>query len=173
MKICTKCRHEQPLDQFHREKRNKDGHQRWCKDCSSEWRKAHRRVDSPYIQRQRQRKREWYRQNKEWHQFTGWRRALLVKYGLTLSDYADLLEAQDWCCALCGTDQPRGQGRWHVDHNHETGAIRGLLCNRCNRTLGIYEAFLSRIGKAVIERYLAIKEANATVAGAQMLKGKK
>lgn len=46
--------------------------------------------------------------------------------------------AQPKCCAICGTDKPGGRGRFHIDHNHETGDARGLLCIRCNQALGLF-----------------------------------
>lgn len=53
--------------------------------------------------------------------------------GVTDADYAALLEAQDGHCALCpSTPKTR---RLHVDHDHATGKVRGLLCHRCNRAL--------------------------------------
>lgn len=63
----------------------------------------------------------------------------LQKYGLTLEDYDQLVEEQDGVCAICkGTDFGK-HGRMFVDHNHETGEIRGLLCNRCNSGLGLFK----------------------------------
>jgi hypothetical protein len=57
------------------------------------------------------------------------------KYGLTLAQYDAMLEAQGGVCAICR--QPRPEERTlHVDHDHETGAIRGLLCFTCNNALG-------------------------------------
>lgn len=57
----------------------------------------------------------------------------LRKYGLTPVDYAALLAAQGGVCALCGSTQGR---RLVVDHCHETGRVRGLLCTACNGALG-------------------------------------
>jgi len=59
-------------------------------------------------------------------------------YGITLAEYDEMLEAQGGRCKIeaCRTDVPGGHGRFHVDHNHETGKIRGLLCHRCNIGLG-------------------------------------
>jgi hypothetical protein len=57
-------------------------------------------------------------------------------YGLTPEAYAALLETQDARCAICRTDTPGGKGGWHVDHNHATGLVRGLLCTNCNQGLG-------------------------------------
>lgn len=53
--------------------------------------------------------------------------------GITDADYAAMLAAQGGHCAICpSTPKTR---RLHVDHDHATGAVRGLLCHRCNRAL--------------------------------------
>ena len=56
--------------------------------------------------------------------------------GVTTEDYDRLLAAQDGGCAICGN--PPKTRRLHVDHNHRTGKVRGLLCFRCNRALPTY-----------------------------------
>jgi hypothetical protein len=63
---------------------------------------------------------------------------LRSSYGMTAMDYDAMLAAQGGRCANpgCRTDAPRGMGRFHVDHDHRTGKIRGLLCNGCNLALG-------------------------------------
>jgi len=53
--------------------------------------------------------------------------------GVTDAEYARLLEAQGGGCAICGN--PPKTRRLHVDHDHRTGQVRGLLCHRCNRAL--------------------------------------
>jgi hypothetical protein len=60
-------------------------------------------------------------------------------YGLTLAEYKKILDGQNGVCAICGTDDPKGKSGTYfvVDHDHETGENRGLLCNRCNRAIGL------------------------------------
>ena len=57
-----------------------------------------------------------------------WRR----RYGLTRADVADLRVEQGNSCAICGAPEPE-----HLDHDHLTGRIRALLCQRCNQGLGL------------------------------------
>ena len=66
---------------------------------------------------------------------TGW---LWQQYELTDDDYNTLLASQDYKCAICRTDKPGGNGGkyFHVDHDHVTGKVRGLLCHKCNTGIG-------------------------------------
>lgn len=67
-------------------------------------------------------------------------------YGLTAEEFHRLLQAQDGNCAICGLP-PRGRAngrarperepRLHVDHDHTTGRVRGLLCGNCNTMIGL------------------------------------
>ncbi len=75
------------------------------------------------------------------------RRARLKRqYGITVEDYDRMRAAQNGACAVCGTTTPVGrvsewtQDYWlHVDHDHKTGTVRGLLCNECNTGLGKFQ----------------------------------
>lgn len=68
-----------------------------------------------------------------------WERNLCLR-GLTVADYEAMVEAQEGCCALCGTDKPWARSdKWAVDHDHETGKVRGLLCHACNKALGLFK----------------------------------
>ena len=65
------------------------------------------------------------------------------RYGLSFDEWQAMLKAQDGCCKICG--QPgkltkSGRSYLHVDHNHKTGKVRGLLCARCNLLIGYMEA---------------------------------
>jgi hypothetical protein len=60
---------------------------------------------------------------------------LVRQYGITPDDYQRLNDEQGGVCAICKRDQRDGK-RLAVDHNHETGAVRGLLCAHCNMGLG-------------------------------------
>jgi Recombination endonuclease VII len=76
--------------------------------------------------------------NKE-HYSKRHRKYLLSKsYGITEEDYNAMLMSQNYCCAICGTDKPTGKWKvFAVDHDHETGQVRELLCNECNRGIGL------------------------------------
>lgn len=60
------------------------------------------------------------------------------RYGLTEDGYADLLTSQGGVCAGCGGPPVKSGGpNFHVDHDHATGLVRGLLCGHCNHVLGM------------------------------------
>ena len=74
------------------------------------------------------------------------------RHGITLREYNKMFKSQKGRCLICDRHQRQFKFRLCVDHDHETGKIRGLLCNGCNRGLGIYqtrkykyEKYLNRI----------------------------
>ena len=79
---------------------------------------------------------------------------LKIRYGITIEQFNETLARQDGCCAICGTDDP-GWGKWHVDHCHETGIVRGLLCHPCNTGMGMLRDSKSLLRKAIayLEEY--------------------
>ena len=80
-------------------------------------------------------------------------RQLQRKYGLGVAEFDAILAAQDGRCAICGTDAPNGHG-WQVDHDHESGAVRGILCFGCNVGIGHLhdDPALLRAAAAYLER---------------------
>lgn len=89
--------------------------------------------------------REWRKRNPNAHR-GAW---LKCKYGLTLDDYDFMLEAQGFGCAICGKTLAE-EGKWlAVDHDHETGAVRGLLCQSCNTMLGCASDDIFILGRAI------------------------
>lgn len=66
-------------------------------------------------------------------------RKLELKYGVTPDELAGMYEKQNSCCAICGVHESKLPKRLHVDHCHETGRVRGLLCNKCNTSIGHFE----------------------------------
>ena len=79
------------------------------------------------------------------------RRRLLAAYGLSEEQLSEL-EARDPVCAICGSDMS-GDRNKAVDHCHETGRVRGLLCRSCNTGLGNFKDDPKRLRAAI--RYLA------------------
>jgi hypothetical protein len=68
-------------------------------------------------------------------------------YGLTVAEHEAMIVAQNSRCAICGTGAPGGRG-WHVDHCHETNALRKLLCNKCNLGLGHFQDSITILQRA-------------------------
>lgn len=58
------------------------------------------------------------------------------KYGVTRKEKYDMLAAQGNACAACGDTTPKTFHPWHLDHDHETGEVRGILCQHCNLAVG-------------------------------------
>jgi hypothetical protein len=143
MKRCKKCGATKPLDDFYREKSGRDGYRPECKACNLAARKAWYERNA---EREIARVKQWQQANQDRVNKTRriYRAAnrdrmreghLKRRFGLTLESYAELLEAQGVGCAICGR-QARAGSSLHVDHDHETGEVRGLLCFSCNASIG-------------------------------------
>ncbi|MGH2786660.1 MAG: endonuclease VII domain-containing protein [Actinomycetota bacterium] len=63
-------------------------------------------------------------------------RHLEKHYGLSLLEYESLAARQNGVCAICRQPQ---DGGLHIDHDHISGRVRGLLCGRCNKALGLLD----------------------------------
>ena len=59
-------------------------------------------------------------------------------YGIGIVDYERMLEEQGRCCAICHINVEHVKHQvLHIDHDHDSGAVRALLCGSCNRALGL------------------------------------
>lgn len=77
---------------------------------------------------------KWRKNNKA----IQWRRHLRYRYGLTEEDYASLLKSQNNCCKLCQVNPIRTPV---IDHCHATDKVRGIVCQRCNMAIGLFEGY--------------------------------
>ena len=133
-KTCTECGHEKQLTEFYK-RSDKEGHRAHCKTCHKHKASTKWRGDVEFRARQ----------------YTRSRRANLKKmYGITPENYVEMYDAQDGKCAICGTTEPGRGAQWFcIDHCHDSGIVRGLLCNNCNTGLGAFkdnpDALLSAI----------------------------
>jgi len=117
MKKCTKCQEVKPLGEFYVIKHSGNLHGS-CKACF----KKKSRESAQRLGRS-------HRKNVElkWH------------YGIDLEEYTRMLNEQEGKC-VCGSTTGRSNAEaLHVDHDHDTGLIRGLLCHRCNRAIGLVD----------------------------------
>jgi len=107
-----------------------------------EWRKNNREKYNAWAKEyNKENGHKWVTHSKEWQ------RTYLLKrqYNLTDEDFILLLEKQNNKCYICGKENLIDSKRLHVDHDHTTGKVRGLLCSRCNGALGWYELYAEQI----------------------------
>jgi hypothetical protein len=145
MKRCSKCKALKAPADFYRVRATPDGRRPDCKACFDARRKrwylrnrareiarvrAWQKANPDRVKASHDRNRE--RRNKQMREIH-----LRNKFGLTVDEYNRILEAQDGACALCDAP-PTAKSSLHVDHDHGTGEIRGLLCMRCNNALGLF-----------------------------------
>lgn len=95
-------------------------------------------------------KLDWKRRNPEKHRANNRASWLRTNYGITVEQYDAMTMAQSGCCWICRCSPPEDPGtngnhRLVVDHDHDTGVVRGLLCRPCNAALGVLEANLDRV----------------------------
>lgn len=125
-KKCRICKEVKPISRY--TLRKETGNYRTeCKDCQN----ARRRELKSY--------KKWSAKNKNHLRKYERNYRLEKKYGINSKIYEKMLEDQGNCCAICGSDKPHGKGMFHVDHCHNTGKVRGLLCHFCNTGLGKFK----------------------------------
>jgi hypothetical protein len=112
-KSCARCRVTKPIAEFRLFNQSLDGHNPTCKQCMR---------DSDKKRRAALTKDE------------KWRQHLWDTYRITFDDYEAMLVAQKHSCFIC--ERHVSEVRLVVDHCHDTGEVRGLLCTGCNTSLG-------------------------------------
>lgn len=150
MRTCTTCKEAKPLDQFARSTRAKDGLHTLCKACKAAQSRAWYHA-TPERQKARNKRRyaehgpamraaasRWFAENKARITEVRYRWRLRTAYGLTPEAYVEMVEAQRGLCAACG-NPPHDNRGLRIDHSHETGEVRGLLCHHCNVGLGHFD----------------------------------
>lgn len=110
-----------------------------CKRCKQLTRPSRMSKSSPHLCKtcRTAATQEWAQANPQDWERARRRSHLKKRYGLTPEEADQLLESQGGKCAICGTPHGDSRGfRLHIDHDHATGAVRGILCNLCNAGLG-------------------------------------
>lgn len=135
LKTCSKCGKEKPTDDFYI-------HRRSCKKCMRAYHQAFAAA------------RPHYHRN----------RNLLTRYGISVDEYQTLLANQNFACPICEVEISETLGYKEkrpvvVDHNHETGEVRGILCSGCNLVLGHARENTTILYKAIV--YLSERGAYA------------
>lgn len=121
-------------------------HKRRCLTCDREYRKQYQ-ARPEYNAKAAAKAAEW-RRNRPAEAKAERRRQNLRMYGLTPRKYAVMLELQGGVCAICRCACKTGRNL-AVDHDHDTGVVRGLLCNDCNNGLGRFADDTERLEAAI------------------------
>lgn len=121
----TRCR------QCNRQRRHRDYHK-----SPEKYREKARsaRAKNPERAKALQKARYWKDRDKSLAGLRKW--SLKRNYGITLEEYDAMFRAQCGKCAICGGVNADGRNL-HVDHNHESGIVRSLLCSKCNTAIGL------------------------------------
>lgn len=154
---------QRSLEYYHKNKDKIDKEKK--KEYHKQWYKANKhkipaRTENEKEERNRKR-RERYANDKDYRERTKAKvraynkrnprqkinNRLQNSYGITLEEFEQLLIDQNNCCAICGTEHKKEQSL-HVDHNHNTGEVRGLLCHNCNFGIGHFQDDFNLLIKA-------------------------
>ncbi len=127
MKICTKCKREKPKDQFSLDPKGRDGRCPRCRECSNSYARAWTKAN-PDKRKESQIKNE---------------------YGISLAEKDAMIKSQGGGCAICASTTWGSRGP-QIDHCHDTGRIRGVLCEHCNRGLGSFKDAPSSLRTAAL-----------------------
>lgn len=118
---CSKCEAIKPEDEFYRDRTSRTGRVAYCKVCR-------------YVASTAEQRAARSRKHRLWRLF-----------GLTLEEYEAKLAAQNGVCWICERPETGTSGvkrtprRMAIDHDHETGKVRDLLCHPCNAVLGLLD----------------------------------
>lgn len=132
MKVCTKCHELRPLETYR--KNNGKAHAGTvCHVCEAARHRSNYAADPD---KERKRTATWAITNPKLLQTVRQKAFLKRRYGVTVEQYNALLIKQKGLCACCYKDLALTVRRPHLDHDHITGAIRGILCRGCNMGIG-------------------------------------
>jgi hypothetical protein len=143
MKICGKCGVEKNLSDFTKRKASKDGLNPYCKLCAANYQLNWRMAEG---NKEKKKKYEDARHaaNPEKRK----EKAMKANYGITLEQYNTMWKLQKESCGICGAKETKGKG-FHIDHDHKTGKVRGILCNQCNLGLGHFNDNVAKMLLAI------------------------
>ena len=149
-KVCRFCKIEKPIDDFWKNKRLRGGRYHECKKCAYEKHCENLRkrleIDPLYSSKRQQ---AWERKGRN-----RLRKRLRDVYKISLDDYDAMLLDQGHVCAICNLDFDENRDA-AVDHDHETGRVRGIVHTRCNAAIAFLKESpsLCRMAAIYLEKH--------------------
>jgi len=146
-KICKKCLKDLPFSEFYPHKTSKDRLTYACASCEiksvKKWNEKNKAKRKLYMS-------QYCEENWEILRIKWKEKNLQKLYNFSYEEYTKLLVEQDNKCAICQYEsKPTDKFTLCVDHDHETGKVRGLLCNNCNRSLGLLKDNIIVLNNAI------------------------
>ncbi len=132
-KRCYKCQLVLDIDKFSRDNSYKDGYNSTCKECNI---KKHQLKNS-LIQKDKEYHKTYQKNNPIKYMKASRKYRLKSKYNLSPEEFESMIISQENKCALCG-EHFRDTDAICIDHDHETGEIRGILHRNCNTGIGMF-----------------------------------
>lgn len=123
-----------------------------CSKCRAELTEENTALSHPHICKAcaTRRVKDWATHNRAAFDGARWKSHLKRHFGITPEEYGAIWKAQGECCAICRQRSGDSRGsRPHVDHCHETGKVRGILCNLCNSGLGQFRDDIALMQRAI------------------------
>lgn len=142
MKICKDCKLDKGPSCFTINRANNDGLSSLCRKCGSIRRSKASEVT-------KKKRRECSKRFRIADPARAKNSSLKKDYGITLEQYEEFLVKQENCCAICSTHNSSLPKALHVDHDHNTGVIRGLLCGKCNMAIGLLKDDVVLVAKVI------------------------
>ena len=151
MLTCKKCQRELDEGFFRKDLRLRSGYRFTCKLCRP-YTEHDRKTCKAYRIAHREQGVMYMRTYRAHHgskiKVRDRNTRLTTAYGINLKEWEKIFEQQGRKCAICGATSP-GKQNWRTDHNHVTGQVRGILCNSCNTSLGLFDEDIQRIQCAI------------------------
>lgn len=161
-RICNRCTTWKDFSCFRPSKTGASGLHAVCRECVNELARIRYNANADqYREKRRESKKEYDRQryaamlaegrkpNKD--PIKEKQRYLMRNYGLTIEEHLALLEVHNHQCAICGTNKSdRKDKKLIVDHCHQSGKVRGILCHKCNLILGNANDLIGTLEQAII-----------------------
>lgn len=142
MKHCNGCDTTKELSEFGKDRHTPDGLCWKCKDCRNAYLREYNKKNPEIIKKIRENNKKWRQEYYKRPEIQRKNRNAQLKkdYGISLEEYENILESQGGVCAICSGDEISNRNRFLcIDHCHDSNKIRGILCNRCNRAIGLFK----------------------------------
>ena len=151
-KTCSRCKELKPITEFSKKAQGKDGLATWCRACGSKYYYENRerirgQQRASYMKNKEvvaEYRKRYYAKNKE----TAKLYQLQKMYGMSGEDMQGMMNRCKGCCEICG-DSFSHDNLHYVDHCHDTGNVRGLLCRNCNSGIGLLKDNVGVMLKAI------------------------